>query len=166
MRALILLGLAVFVSGYLSPGGSPLRLSTALGLWGKKKVTPPPAPAPPAPAPKKPFFSFGKKREPEPEPEPVVAPRKKTIFSAFAKQDEEEIYDPEGKEQDAAYKARRVLRFMTAPWVFNSWEDTEEQARKTIKIKSPPSERERKYAALARGELSQDEIDAIRTNPY
>ena len=185
MRVLILLALAVYVSGYLVPGASRVRGDTALGLWGKKKeVPPPPPPAPPAKkgmfsfskkvpepepepvaAPKKGRFSFGRK-VPEPEPEPVVAPKKKTIFNAFAKQDKEEVYDPEDKEQDVAYKARRVARFMTAPWVFNSWEDTEENARKTVKIKSPPSERERKYAALARGELSQDEVDSIRTNPY
>ena len=127
-----------------------------------------PPPPPPPPAPKKAgfSFSFGPKKA-APAPEPVKpAPKKKTIFSAFTKPDEEEVYDPEGKEKSAAYKARRVARFMTAPWIYNSWDDTEEQARKTIKIKSPPSERERKYAALARGELSQDEIDAIRTNPY
>jgi hypothetical protein len=135
-------------------------------MWGRKKkeVPPPPPPAPPA---KKGLFSFGKQKVPEPEiVAPKAPPKKKTIFSAFQKEDEEEVYDPEGKEKDVAYKARRVVRFMTAPWVFNSWEDTEEQARKTVRIKSAPSERERKYAALARGELSQDEIDAIRTNPY
>ena len=165
MRVFLLLALAVCVSGYMSSRVSA-RSGTSLGMWGRKKkeVPPPPPPAPPA---KKGFFSFGKQKVPEPEPvAPVSAPRKKTIFSAFKKEDDEEIYDPEGKEKDVAYKARRVMRFMTAPWVFNAWEDTEEQARKTVRIKSAPSEREKKYAALARGELSQDEIDAIRTNPY
>ena len=88
-------------------------------MWGKKKAPPPP---PPAPEPKKGLFSsfsFGKKA-PEPEPEPEIE-EDKSIF----------------------YTARRVTRFMMFPWIFNKYEDTEENPgiRKAIKIKSPPSER-------------------------
>ena len=145
--------------------------SSSLGFFGKK-AAPEPEPEPVKPV-KKGIFNFGKK-EPAPAPVAPPAPKKKAGFTfGFGgkkaeeeEEEEDEWYDPEGKESDPIYKARRIARWMTAPFIYESWDSTEEQARKTIKIKSPPTRREKMYAAQARGELSQDEIDSIRTNPY
>jgi hypothetical protein len=149
----------------ISGGGS-----SALGFFGKK-AAPEPEPEPVKPV-KRGMFSFGKK-EPAPAPAPPAPAKKAGLFSfggggkkATVEDKDDDWYDPEGKENDPIYKARRVARWMTAPFIYESWDSTEEQARKTIKIKSPPTRREKMYAAQARGELSQDEIDSIRTNPY
>lgn len=147
------------------------RSNTAISFFGRKAV---PEPDPePIKSENKGMFSFGKKMA-APAPPKSAATNKKAGGFSFrmgkkvkqVDEDDDEFWDPDGKEKDIAYKARRVARWMTAPFIFESWDSTEEVARKTIKIKSPPSQRERMYAKLNRGELSQDDIDSIRTNPY